>query len=1067
MPRRRHAVALRRVTLSVPQLLAEAAAARPRDVAAQVAAGPQLTYQAWEERSDEQAQGLRAAGIAAGHRLALLFDTERWTDYAVAYVAALKSGAVPVPLSAGLSALEIARALRAAEAAAVVVPHGTAPAELPVRRIDAASLEGHAPRLGPCPPAVAEDLDLEITVRSRPLAAPVLRSRSTDAALSGATRALDAAGVGGAVLHWWPVGAVAGQDALCAALLPGGPRSVVLPAFDPDEFWPALHRFGVTACSLHPAAAEALLVDAPSRSSVAGLRGLILAAGRVSPALRERVAELLAGVRLFVGEPQDTTAPVLTSLGAPRDDLRPADVSAAVKAAWHRMLRNAAAGEDESFFEAGGDGVRATRLLRLVEDALGVRVRLDDFLEHPTVAGLTRLATEAMETQAPARQTAAMHPNGAASSADVAPAAFSQEGMVWHECFAPGCQNLPGLARRFRGPLDVCALGRALDEIVRRHEPLRSTFTAADGRLVQIVHPATELGLTCSDISSLSPEARAAEVERRVAAAGAVPFDLVDGPLFEVGLLRLADDDHALVIRTHHSVFDDWSVGVFRRQLSALYDAYVSGGGPEPSVSSLTFAMFAREQRRALAGQAGADELSYWEDELRDAPLATQLAVQDPGSPQGAAQAAGGPISITFPDGVTGALRALARDEHATVFTVLLAAFGAVVSGRTGQQDLLLSTVVANRNRTELERLIGCFTKKVPLRLDMRGDPDFVQMVALTRRSLLGVLQHQDLPFEAVQQEILGPRAQVHGLVPTNVVMVQGVTPRQPLVIPDLETAGLETSSRATRDHFMSAPTARPARPPWGSGIYLGTFVIVSVSDSEDEISCIARGAFEGAAVRVLLDDYAEVVARAVATPSRRLSELAGPPAAATNLNESVDLDGFRVDLGRVAGALSRSPEVRRAGVRVDTDRDGTPRLTAEIVPNGATPSVDSLRTFLWSTMPGYAWPASVTTAADESLSDRIGNTVTPRSRDASRLLSSTSDATLLGALWAEVLGIERCRPDDNYWQDFSFLEALAVARDAGVRIPTALVTRNRTLETLATALAAARAVASVTPTFR
>ena len=1043
------------MTRSLPQLLAEAAAARPRDVAAQVGDGPQLTYGAWQERSDAQACALLDAGIGAGHRLALLFDTERWTEYAVAYVAALKSGAVPLPLSAELSALEIARALRAAGAAAMVAHRGTGPSDLPVRRIDAESLGGHASN------QQGWSLDaphtLEVAVRSRPLAAPVVRLRTAEAVLAGATTTLDAAGNGGALLHWWPVGAVPGQDALCAALLPGGPRSVVLPTFDQDAFWSALDRFGVTACSLHPAVAEALL-DTTRRRSVTGLRGLILASGRVSPALRERIAELLPGVRVFVAESIDIAPMALSPRGVSRHGPAAIDVTAAVTAAWRRILRNAAVAEGESLFDAGGDGVRAARLLRLVEDALGVRVRIGDFLQHPTVAGLTRLVTQALAT--PAMPTPP--DSGVSSSADVAPAAFSQEGMLWHECFAPGCQNLPGLARRFRGPLDLGALDRALDEIVRRHQPLRSTFIAADGRLLQVIHPAKELGVTYSDISSLPPEAREAQVERRVAEAGAVPFDLVDGPLFEVSLLRLAADDHALVIRTHHSVFDDWSVGVFRRQLSALYDAYASGRSLDSPAPPMTFAMFAREQRRVLAGQAGADELGFWEGELRDAPLATQLAVQDPGTPQGGAQAAGGPISITLPADVTVALRSLARDEHATVFMVLLAAFGVLVSCRTGQQDLLLSTVVANRNRTELEPLIGCFTKKVPLRLDLRRDPDFTQMVALTRRSLLGVLQHQDLPFEAVLQEVLGPRAQVHGLVPTNVVMVQGVTPRQPLVMPDLETAGLETSSRATRDHFMSAPATRRASPPWGSGIYLGTFVIISLSDTEDELSCTARGAFDSAAVRVLLDEYADVVAGAVATPQHRLSELTRRAAMQTQPDDSVDLDGFRVDVGRMAGALSKCPGVRRAGVRLDHDGDGAPRLIAEILPDGVRPSADTLRTSLWTTLPGYAWPAVVATASDESLA-RGGESAEspPHAGDAGGPLASTADATLLGALWAEVLGIDRCGPDDNYWQDFSFLEVLAVARDAGVRIPTALVTRNRTLRTLATALAAARAAAN------
>lgn len=211
--------------------------------------------------------------------------------------------------------------------------------------------------------------------------------------------------------------------------------------------------------------------------------------------------------------------------------------------------------------------------------------------------------------------------------------------------------------------------------------------------------------------------------------------------------------------------------------------------------------------------------------------------------------------------------------------------------------------------------------------------------------------------------------------------MVQGVTPRQALVIPDLETAGLETSRRATRDHFMSAPTARRGSPPWSNGIYLGTFVILSVSDTQDELACTARGAFDSAAVRVLLNDYVDVVCSAVATPSQRLSELIRPTAIPTKPDDSVDLDRFRAD---------------------------------------------TLRTSLWSTMPGYAWPASVTTASDGSLTSGDGIAEPPPFGDGARPLASTADVTLLGALWAEVLGIDRCRPDDK------LLAGLLVSRGAG-----------------------------------
>ena len=1026
------------MTVSVAELLAEAASGRPAAIAARILDGHELTYRAWHERSAAQAGSLRDAGIDAGDRVALLFGTERWTDYVVTYVAVVAAGAIPVPLSAELSTLEVARALRACGATAVVAPAVPRSTAFPVRHLDPASLEQRPVQPSRRLPVVRATA--EIVVRSRPLHAPVLEVRNADALLAGAARVVEAAGTHGVLLHSWPVGAIPGQDALCAALHPDGACAVVVPACDPAAYWSALAAGGITAWSLHPAVAEFLLAEAGAASAAAELRGVILATGRVTPVLRKRLAEVMPRVRMFVEDPGgDTSVAHRVSPGrAPSQD--PGDIGAAVAAVWRRVLHRDDARLQHNFFESGGDGVQAARLLRLVDDAIGVRIDGATFREQPTLLGLTALATQALTAE----------PNGSGRTQEAAPAAFSQEGMVWHECFAPGCQNLPGLARRFRGALNTGALCRALDEIVRRHEPLRSTFAVDDGRLLQAVHPEQRAGLRHLDLSSLPPEQREGEIERLVAEAGAAPFDLVDGPLFEPTLVRLDDDDHVLIIRTHHSVFDDWSVGVFRRQLGALYEAYASGSEPAPPPSSVTFAQFAREQHRLLAGDAGAGEIRFWTETLRNAPLTTQLAVQDSAALPGSPQPPGGPITRTFAAELRSAVHSLSRRERTTVFAVLLAAFAVLVSRRTGQEDLLLSTVVANRNRTELERLIGCFTKKIPLRIDLGGDPDFVQVLSRTRASLLGAMQHQDLPFEAVVQEVLGPRAGVHGLVPAIVVMVQGVTEREELELPDVDTAGFETSNRAARAHFMATPE-RSTAAVWGGGIYLGTFVILSVSDAGEELSCTARGAFDGPAVVELLEELAAILLEATLDPSRRVSELIGMvPSSTPAHSDGADVDGFRVDTELVAAALSTGPGVRSAVVRLRDHDAGHPRMVAEIVPDGVAPTVDSLRTSLWAALPGYAWPASITVAGP------AGPTTA----------SAVNDAGLLGALWAEVLGIDQCHPDDNYWQDFSFLEALSRARDAGVRIPTALITRNRTLRTLAAALAA-RPARDVAPTLR
>ena len=607
----------------------------------------------------------------------------------------------------------------------------------------------------------------------------------------------------------------------------------------------------------------------------------------------------------------------------------PAAVRETVAAIWRRVLGHRDFGPDDDFFEHGGDPFAATTVLFLLEDAFGVRVPLSAFREAATVAGVTAIVDS-------------LRSGGGVGPAAVA---FSQEGMLWQEWFAPGTQNLPGLARRFLGPLDVAVLGRALDEIVRRHGALRTTFALRNGRMVQVVRAHRSLKLGVTDLSGLDATEREAEVECLVSQAGRRPFDLGAGPLFDPTLLRLGDDDHVLVIRAHHAVFDDWSVGVFRRELAALYSAYAEGGASPLPELPVQFADFSRRQRGRLAGSAGARQMEFWRRELAGAPFATQLAIDDPELPEGSPQHAGEPISLALPAQLSDQLRALARRERTTVYTTMLAAFGVLVHRHTGQEDLLLATVVANRNRTELEGVIGCFTKKVPLRLNLSGAPTFAEVLARSRRALLGALSNQDLPFEAVVQDVLGAAASSHGLVPQVALMFQGVTPRQELTLPGVKTAGFETSARARRAHFMAAAHDPAPALPWGSGLYLGTFLILTLIESPEELSFLARGAFHGPAVSELMTSFRALLFGIAADPARRVSELAilddqgtakAPNGRVKRLGPRVgeaDLRGFRVEPERIRAALLDCPGVRDAVVVLHQERlaafvvaDGEPR---------------------------------------------------------------------------------------------------------------------------------------------
>ncbi|HEX2048492.1 MAG TPA: condensation domain-containing protein [Acidimicrobiales bacterium] len=592
-----------------------------------------------------------------------------------------------------------------------------------------------------------------------------------------------------------------------------------------------------------------------------------------------------------------------------------------------------------------------------------------------------------------------------------APVAVSQEPMIWHERFVPGSFNLPCLVRRYEGPLDVDAFEWALSETVRRHQPLRSTFSVVGGEPRQVVgdHP---FHLAVVDLAGLPPEERDDRVADMVADATGRPFDLATGPLFEPRLVRLGPGDHLLVVRLHHTVFDDWSVDLFRRELSALYAARLEGA-PSPLVEpEISFTDACRRQRARLAGPVGADERAWWRKELDGAPLSVQLPI-GPGTPDG-----GEPVRLDLPAPLAAALRALGPTLRATPYMTVLSAFSVLLARRTGQDDLLIATVVAHRNRSDVEPLIGCFTKKVPLRLRVDGDPTFPELVARTRSSLLGSLSHQDLAFDAAVQEGVGRAAADHGVVPQVSVVFQAETPRRvKLSLPGLAVRPYEATRRER--HFSSGAQ------PWGDGIYLGTFLILSLLESDEGTALIARGVFDRPTVRRLLEELESLLGEVVADPSRPVADLRGPvrPPA----EDELVLRGFRLRRSPLEAALARCPGVAQVSLAVEADR-----LVATVVPAGRrAPTLAQLRSAVWAARPGAPWPAEA---------NLVHGVVDPV-------------ASALAATWAEASG-RPVGPRSVYWQDFSFLPALAQLRAQGMTISDQDVVRCRTPEMLAAAMA-------------
>src|SRR6185369_15908335 len=313
------------------------------------------------------------------------------------------------------------------------------------------------------------------------------------------------------------------------------------------------------------------------------------------------------------------------------------------------------------------------------------------------------------------------------------------------------------LARRLRGTLNVEALRDAFTEIVRRHEVLRTSFASIDGQPLQVIAEPKPLHVPITDLSHLTLEEREAETRRQVQNELCQPFDLQCGPVLRVQLLKLAEAEHALLMTLHHVASDGWSMGVLFRELSTLYNAF-SEGRPSPLAElPVQYADYAAWQRQYLQGEVFDQQLNYWKEHLGGAPGLLELPTDRPRPAVQTYKGAG--ENFRLPKELTLALKQLSQREGVTLFMTLLAAFQVLLSRYSGQEDIVVGSPIAGRNRKETEGLIGLFVNTLALRADLSGEPTFRQVLAGVRKACLGAYAHQDIPFERLVEELRPERS--------------------------------------------------------------------------------------------------------------------------------------------------------------------------------------------------------------------------------------------------------------------------------------------------------------------
>ena len=317
--------------------------------------------------------------------------------------------------------------------------------------------------------------------------------------------------------------------------------------------------------------------------------------------------------------------------------------------------------------------------------------------------------------------------------------------------------NLPS-ALRVIGDFDVAAFAFAVNEIVRRHEALRTTFVLRDGVATQVIASSLEIATPVVDLRGLDPELREVEARRLAQEEARRPFDLASGPLLRAATLDLGvrpstgERERVVLFTLHHIVSDGWSSEVLIREFVTLYEAFAAGRpSPLPDLA-IQYADYAVWQRNWLQGEVLDRQLAYWRDRLAGAPPTLDLPTDRPRPAR--QDHAGATHGFTVSKDVTERLANLGRAEGATLFMTLLAAFQLLLSRYSGQQDVSVGTPVANRRRFELEELIGFFVNTLVMRTDLSGDPSFRGLLARVRETALGAQAHQDLPFERLVEEL-------------------------------------------------------------------------------------------------------------------------------------------------------------------------------------------------------------------------------------------------------------------------------------------------------------------------
>jgi amino acid adenylation domain-containing protein/non-ribosomal peptide synthase protein (TIGR01720 family) len=461
------------------------------------------------------------------------------------------------------------------------------------------------------------------------------------------------------------------------------------------------------------------------------------------------------------------------------------DVERTIAAVWEEVLHLENISIYDNFFEIGGHSLLATQIISRLRQILQIDLSIRTLFTAPTIASFaeycgtiqgglpdlqTRSLTSQLQSQIPERKAENLSAIKPVGRTENLPLSFAQARLWFLDKLDPNSAfyNIP-IVWRFSGNLNVAALRSSLNEIIRRHQALRTNFVTEEEQAVQVIAETLFLPLEIVDLLHLPTDEREVEMQRLVHNEAVRPFDLEREPLIRVTLLQLTPTEYTpteyvFILTAHHIIFDGWSTGIFVQELAALYAAFSDDTPLQKAVElpelSIQYADFAVWQRQWLELERLTEQLSYWQQQLQGAPTLLELPTD---RPRPAIQTNRGKHQLfTLPPSLNEAMNSLSKGAAVTPFMTFFAAFVTLLYRYTGEKDIVVGTPIAGRNRPEIEGIIGLFVNTLVLRTDLSDNPSFEQLLMRVREVSLQAYSHQDLPFEKLVDALHPQRSLSH-----------------------------------------------------------------------------------------------------------------------------------------------------------------------------------------------------------------------------------------------------------------------------------------------------------------